>query len=416
PEIDSLPLVFDADKLEMLIGNLLSNGVKHTEYGGRCSLRLYKLKDNVIIEIFNTAPCFSDEQKIAIFQPYNKTNISGPYSNSGIGLAIVNSIAKLLEINLSVTAVSNEGNIFRVVIPIIENTEMEVNNSNNRSHFVKQIIDNTRYIEEQGLTFNADSENEDKSNFQILIVEDDSDTKKILRRKLNEYFHILAASSAEEALLLLKTRDVDVIISDVQMPNMNGYDFCQTIKSNARFKHIPVILITSERSSEGKIKGFQYGADVYMQKPINMQELLLRLSNILKNKDTMRSYYSDFKGVNLEKEELNNADETFIKKITEYIHNNLENTELSVGQLAQEAHVSRTQLYLNIKRLTGDTPSTFILKIKMDKAKYMLLSTNLTSAEISHRLGYYNPNHFSRQFKEFYGSSPTEFKKKNVRG
>src|SRR5690606_449971 len=107
-EIDSLALVFDADKMEMLIGNLLSNGVKHTEYGGRCSLRLYKLDDNVVLEIFNTAPCFSDEQKIAIFQPYNKTNILGPYSNSGIGLAIVNSIAKLLKIDLSVTAVPNE--------------------------------------------------------------------------------------------------------------------------------------------------------------------------------------------------------------------------------------------------------------------------------------------------------------------
>ncbi len=415
PEIDRLPLVFDADKLEMLIGNLLSNGVKHTEYGGRCSLKLYTHQDNVIIEIFNTAKCFSDDQKIAIFQPYNKTNISGPYSNSGIGLAIVNSIAKLLGIDLSVISVPNEGNIFRVALSIVEDADMEVNPTNSRSSIVKQIIDNTRYIEEQGL-FDTTPENEDKSNFQVLIVEDDSDTKKILKRKLNEYFYTLVASSAEEALLLLKTRDVDVIISDVQMPNMSGYEFCQTLKSNPKFKHIPVILITSERSSEGKIKGFQCGADVYMQKPIHMQELLLRLSNILKSKDTLRSYYSDFTGLHIETAEINNADETFIKKITEYIHNNLEKTELSVGQLAQEANVSRTQLYLNIKRLTGDTPSTFILKIKMEKAKRLLLSTSLTSAEISHRLGYYNPNHFSRQFKEFYGSSPTEFKKTNILG
>ena len=406
-EIDSLPMMFDADKVEMLVGNLLSNTFKHTQQGGRCYLKIQREENVVVIDIFNSGACLSNEQKTIIFEPYYRTDTSSTYPNSGIGLAIVNSIAKLLNIELSVFAVENEGNIFRVRIPISQDDKMEISTSSNGNNILDQIIDNTMYIEEQTNLFNENS----STKFQILIVDNDSDTRKMLRKKLQDYFHVLIASTAKEALLLLKSQNMDLIISDIYMPEMDGYDFCRQVKSNPKTQHIPVFLITSELSGEARMKGFQSGADAFLQKPINIQELILRLDNILRRKNVLRDYYSGLNQLTIDKTEVNNADEIFIKELTEYINENLTDPDLSVHQLVQHTNISRTQLYLNIKRLTDQTPSQFILNIKMTNAKHLLLSTDLTSSEISYKLGYCNPNHFSRQFKEFYSVSPSEFRK-----
>lgn len=407
-ELDALPMMFDADKLEMLVGNLLSNTVKHTHQGGNCYLKIRREGDELVIDIFNSGPCLSDEQKALIFQPYYRTDTSVTNPNSGIGLAIVNSIVQLLNIGLKVLAVENEGNIFRLNIPINQDDKMEISSSSNRNNIVNQIIDNTMYIEEQTNLLNENS----SADCQVLIIDNDSDTRKMLRKKLQDNFHILTASSSKEALLILKSQHLDIIISDIYMPEMDGYEFCRHVKSNPKTQHIPVFLITSELSAEAKMKGFQSGADVFLQKPINIQELILRLNNILKRKNVLRDYFSDFVQLSIDKSEVNNnADEIFIKKLIEYVNDNLANPDLSVQQLVEHTNISRTKLYLNIKRMTDQTPSKFILNLKMDQAKHLLLSTSLTSSEISYRLGYCSPNHFSRQFKEYFHVSPSEFRK-----
>jgi len=294
-------------------------------------------------------------------------------------------------------------------MPIIQDDNLKISSLNTHTNIVDQIVDNTMYIEEQAYSQNNNEEG--KNGFQILLVENDADTKKILKKKLQEHFHVLIASNGSEALLLMKSQNADVVISDIMMPETDGYELCKKIKENSKTRHVPVILITSDLSAESKIKGFQSGADAFLQKPINIQELFLRLDNILKNKNILRSYYSNLNLPNVGKQEVNNADEEFIREMTEYIYDHLADTDLSVHQLARHVNVSRTQLYLNIKRLTDQTPSSFVLNIKMAQAKKMLLTTSMTSSEISYKLGYCSPNHFSRQFKDFYKLSPSEFRK-----
>ena len=408
-EIDELPILFDSEKIEMLVGNLLSNTFKHTSPGGKCYVKIFKQGDHVVVDVFNSGACLTDEQKMAIFQPYYRTNTSSLYSNSGIGLAIVNSLAKLLNIKLSVVCIENEGNVFRAEMPIIQDDNLKVSSLNTHTNIVDRIVDNTMYIEEQAYSQNNNEEG--KNGFQILLVENDADTKKILKKKLQEHFHVLIASNGSEALLLMKSQNADVVISDIMMPETDGYELCKKIKENSKTRHVPVILITSDLSAESKIRGFQSGADAFLQKPINIQELFLRLDNILKNKNILRSYYSNLNLPDVGKQEVNNADEEFIREMTEYVYDHLADTELSVHQLARHVNVSRTQLYLNIKRLTDQTPSSFVLNIKMAQAKKMLLTTSMTSSEISYKLGYCSPNHFSRQFKDFYKLSPSEFRK-----
>lgn len=407
-ETETLPMMLDADKMEMLLGNLLSNAIKHTRQGGRCELRIARDGDDLVMDVFNTGNCLTEEQKAIIFQPYYRTDSSGDHPNSGIGLAIVQSIAQLLHIRLEVLSVENEGNIFRVRMPVNQDDSQEISQSPDSNKIVDQIIDNTLYIEEQN---NLLSEN-DPTKFLVLIVDDDSDTRKLLRKKLQPDFDILSASTAKEALVLLKSHHPDVIISDVYLPEMDGFAFCRQVKDSPKLQHIPVFLITSGISAEARMQGIRAGADVFLQKPVNLQELILRLNNILRRKNVLRDYYSGVHHIPLDKQALNNADEIFIKKLTEYINGHLSDPDLSTNQLVRQTNISRTKLYLNVKRLTGLTPSKLILNIKMDQARNLLLSTSLTASEISWQLGYCNPNHFSRQFKEIHQVSPGVFRKR----
>lgn len=407
-DTDEMEMLIDSAKLEMLIGNLLSNSIKHTNMQGCGYIKIRKENNVLIIDVFNSGRCLTEEEKQTVFEPYNRTESSDIYTNSGIGLAIVNSIAKYMNIDLSIITVEGEGNIFRFEIPILQEGDAPISTSDTKTNIVKEIVDNTIYIEEQSLS-NTD-QSKSLHGYHILVVENDHDTGKILKKKLEKYYQVILTSKAKDALLIMQSQDVDLIISDVYMPEIDGYELCKTVKQNEKTKHIPVVLISSDKSQESKIKGFQAGADVFLQKPINIQELILRLDNILKSKGVMREYYSDFKIDEVDTEYLNNSDEIFLKNIVTYIYDNLDDPDLSVQQLSDSANLSRTQLYLNIKRLTGETPSSFLLDIKMKEAQKLLSSTNLTSSEISYKLGYKNPNHFSRQFKEYTGKSPTEFR------
>lgn len=416
-EKESLLCIFDADKMEMLIGNLLSNSFKHTQIKGDTYLKVYmssSAEQIVTIDVFNSGPCLTEEEKKAIFHPFSRLKTSNRHSNSGIGLAIVNSITKMLNIQLNVITVENKGNIFRIKLNLMEDNNSETALLRNHTNIVNSIIDNTIYSEEQ--ENNESTINNDFKKANILLVENDNDTLKLLKKKLEGHLHVFTASNAREALLMMKSQCMDIVISDIFMPEKDGYELCKIIKANEQTKHVPIILITSDLSSETKIKSLQTGADAFLTKPINIQELFLWLNNILQNKNTLRSYYYNMNYLNIESKEITNADEAFIHQITQYIYEHLSDGEVSVQQLASHINISRTQLYLNIKNLSGQTPSSFVLNIKMQEAKRMMLNTNMTSSEISYKLGYCNPNHFSRQFKEYYGISPTEFRKQKKQG
>lgn len=405
-DTDSLSVLFDSDKFEMLIGNLLSNAFKHTHAEGKCTMKITHQNEVIIIDVFNSGKCLTEEQKVAIFQPYGSIQSDNVYSNGGIGLSIVNSIVKLLDINLSVIAVENEGNIFRIEMPVRKDDNIETISP--KITIVNQIIDNTIYVEEQ-TSFIGDN-TEESSLFQVLIVEDNADTKKILKKKLQNNYRVLLASNSDEALLILRSQSVDMVISSITS-QVNGLELCRVIKENEKTNHIPVLLVSSEFTPESKILAFSSGADAFVQKPINLQELQLRMSNMLKNKNVLRSYYSHFDRSSVNEQPLNNADEVFLKTLTDYVLDHLGDPDLSIAQLSKHLNISRTLLYMNVKRIADQTPSAFILQIKMSQAREMLLHTNLTAAEISDKLGYCNANHFSRQFKEYYNESPSKFRK-----
>ncbi len=408
-EVDDLEILIDAEKMEILFGNLLSNSFKQTREGGECYVKIHRDERYVVVDVFHSGPCLNDVQKTEIFQPYTSIDTVNDSPDGGIGLAIVNSIAKLMDIKMSVITYEGEGNIFRAEIPVITDDNVKLSVPKNRTDIVGRIIDNTMFTEEQlAIAGNAPGT---RQTFQLLVVDSDGDTRKVLKRKLQEHFNVSTASTGKEALLLMKSQNMDAIISSLQLPEMDGYELCKIVKGSDRTRHIPFIMLSEDLSAESKIKGFRCGADLFVQKPVNIQEILLQLDNILRNKNFLRTYYANLNQLDLRKPEVNNADEIFIKELTEYIYAHLADNKLSVQELSRHTGISRTQLYMNIKRLTDHSPTSFVLNIKMAEAKKLLLTTDMTSSEISYKLGYCNSNHFSRQFKEYYNLSPGAFRK-----
>lgn len=404
-EVRDLPILFDAAKMEMMLGNLFGYTFKSVQAGGDISLRLREEGQMAVIELFNSGPCMTDEQRQAVFRSYDR----GGLPDRGIGLALVQSIAHLFNIGLSVEAVADRGNVFRVEIPITRDDGAATEQPDSITGIVDRIVDNTIYFEEASEPCFLDAEGHRK--FRILLVEDDADSKLVLAKRLHEHFHVSSAATGDEALLMLKTLNVDVVICDMQLSGTSGADLCAMIKKSNRTRHIPVILESFDLTGENRIRALQCGADAVFEKPINLQELFLQLNNLLRTKDVLRDYYMAAGGSGVTAEALNNTDERFVLTVTNYIYGHLDDPNLSVNNLAQHANVSRTRLYLYMKRLMGQTPSDFILQIKMQEAAKMLQTTDKTSSEISYRLGYCNPNHFSRQFKSYYGVSPSEYKR-----
>ena len=243
----------------------------------------------------------------------------------------------------------------------------------------------------------------------ILIVEDNVELRNFLSDILSESYRVLTATNGQEGLDQAREYIPDLIISDIMMPYMDGYELSKYIKTSREYSHIPVILITSQPSKENELQGLSAGADAYIEKPFTFDELNLRITNLLKAKNNIREHYHDMKIFQLN-EELNNKDEEFIKSLTQFVIEHIEDPELSVDQLTTHMNISRTQLYNKLKKLLNLSATEFINKIKIDVAKVKIIKTNLTIAEISWQLGFNNPSYFSKTFKRFCGVTPNEFK------
>lgn len=270
------------------------------------------------------------------------------------------------------------------------------------------VADTVYLLNNSGLKEDMNAANTEKK-MTVLLVEDNPDINNILKSKLLRLYKVKTAYNGQEAVELLKTHIIDIIISDIMMPYMDGYELSRYIKTSREYSHIPVILITSQPSKENELQGLSAGADAYIEKPFTFDELNLRITNLLKAKSNIREHYHDMKIFELN-EELNNKDEEFIKSLTQFVIEHIEEPELSVDQLTAHMNISRTQLYNKLKKLLNLSATEFINKIKIDVAKVKIIKTNLTIAEISWQLGFNNPSYFSKTFKRFCGVTPNEFK------
>lgn len=243
----------------------------------------------------------------------------------------------------------------------------------------------------------------------ILLVDDNEEILDFLERMLNSKYTILKALDGKEAIAVLEKEAVQLVITDIMMPVMDGYELCRQIKSNFEFSHIPVIMLTAKNTLQSKVEGLELGADAYIEKPFSKEHLNAQISSLLNNRKMIREFFSSSPLVNIKSIAHSKADERFLETLHETIYANIEDTELDVEKLAKIMNMSRITLYRKIKAISVLTPIELINITRLKKAAELLAEGDYKIYEISYMVGFSSQSNFARNFQKQFNITPTEY-------
>ncbi|WP_421944194.1 response regulator transcription factor [Pedobacter sp.] len=251
---------------------------------------------------------------------------------------------------------------------------------------------------------------EDKpEKFVILLVDDEEEILEFIADDLSEKYQVLTAKNGVEALEILSQEIVQLVISDVMMPEMDGYQLCEKMKSSLEFSHIPVILLTAKNSLQAKIEGLELGADAYVEKPFSTEFLQVQVASLIKNRNKIKAYFASSPLIHIKTMAYSKSDEHFLEKLQNLINEQLDNPELDVEHLADHMNMSRPTLYRKIKSISNLSPNELINIARLKKAAELLNDGDLKIYEISEQVGYSSQTHFGRNFSKQFGMSPSEY-------
>lgn len=405
PDIERVETVFDRDKTTKIMMNLLSNAFKFTPSGGEITVQLNISHNTIIISVADTGIGISDIDKIHIFDRFYQSSHNNQTSiGSGIGLHIVREYVKLQGGNITVNdnTSCNHGSVFQFTIPlqkIKENTpQIDTNDMtpldciNNSIPSIQQITTNT-------------------SLPTLLVIDDNKDLLYYISQSLNKEYNILTATNGNEAILLLKEKDIDIIISDVMMPEMNGLELCEYIKTDINTSHIPIILLTAKTMTDDELKGLEAGADDYIIKPFSIDILSHRIHNIFERCRKQHEQFANAIDVKPSDITVTPIDKEFISKAIAIVETHIAEPDFTVEDLSNEMGIHRAQLYKKLLHLTGKTPQQFIRILRLKRGKQLLDQSGLYVSEIAYKVGFNSPRIFSKYFKDEFGITPNEYSK-----
>ena len=416
--LQELKLFFDQDKMEKIIHNLLSNAYKYTDSGGSISLKISEGKpDHNFVDGFaqlmikDTGIGIAMEHVAKIFDRFYQIDQTAvpSHEGSGIGLALTKEFVELHHGTITLDSEKGRGTNINLLFPL------------GKKHLSSQeILDiDPEYIGQKNVISSLelptlqDSYPLDKNIFEksILIVEDNYDLRYFLKENLADRYFILEAENGEEGLQLARKEVPDLILSDLMMPKMDGFEFCQKIKTLEITSHIPFILLTAKIEMDSKLEGLQIGADDYIPKPFNMKELQVRIKNLLTGRKKFQEKYEREILLKPKDLHLQSADDKFLEKVSKTLESNLEDPLFGVDRFASEVGYSTVQFYRKISALTGHTPNEFIRLFRLQRAADLLKQKVGNVSEIAYQVGFNNLSYFSKVFKEKYGISPNLYGK-----
>lgn len=408
PGTDHFLMDYDADKLMHIITNLLSNALKFNKEG-----KMVEVKTGVVagpeqefmITVFDDGPGIDPEHIPHIFDRFYRIGSdTGQYENgSGLGLTLTRELVKLMNGNISVKSSPGEGTTFTVSLPISNNAPLKemagFSEPKERLFPGKQQVVGGKTV--------APEVRPERSERQILlIVEDSPDLKDYLAAFLKDEYLLEFASNGKEGLRKALEFIPDIILSDVMMPEMDGITMLEKVKSDERTSHIPVIMLTAKTDIASKLEGFERGADAYLAKPFNEEELRIRLKKLIELRKVLRHRYASMGVFPKSDDQTIKAEDAFIFKIRNIMEAHLDNEQFGILELCREVGMSRAQLYRKFKTLTNKTVNEYLIQFRLFKAKEMLSETDLTVSEVAWETGFKNLSHFSRIYSETFGHSP----------
>ena len=399
-EEGNLQVWIDRINFDKVISNLLSNAMKYTSDGGEITLIIGKNKESAIIKVEDTGIGLKEEKTDRLFERFYQGNNNSDIHIEGTGIGL----------NLCRALVKMHGGTIRAYNRTdgIKGSCFEVNIPLGKEHLKPEEIlqeDGTKTAESTGKRTQA------SRNFNILIVDDDAEIAHYIKTELSDWYRFEHASNGKEGLKMLLTGKYDIVISDVMMPEMDGVTMLKKIKGNSNVSDIPVILLTSKSEVENRLEGLRKGADAFLAKPFNMEELHILIDNLVDNVRRIRGKYSGAQGqkAKIEQIQVKGNNDALMERVMKYMNEHLTDPDLNVEKLTEDVGISRAQLHRKLKEIAGVSAGEFIRNLRLEQAARLIEEGQINITQVAYSVGFSNQTHFSTVFKKHYGMSPSEY-------
>lgn len=391
---------FDHAKIETIMYNLLSNAIKFTPEGGKVIFSGVIASENLlIVKVTDTGIGIEYDMQPRIFDRFYQfdSTLTREFPGTGLGLAVVKEFTELLGGSVEVSSIPHKGTSFTVQIPIKKSDEIPKGTLGIDVQVIHSEIKpdrNPATLLDQPL---------------VVVVEDHDELRSFLIESLRGSYQVVAAKNGQEGIKIAQQYIPDLIISDVMMPLVDGYELIKTLKNDLATGHIPILILSAKSSFEDKLKGLEYGADAYLTKPFSLSELLLSVNSILltrKNLLLKMSKEATTKTLASPEDFFQEREKLFLSRLKNLVLENLGDESFDIGQLAEMVQLSRSQLYRKIHALTQQTASQFIHAVRLEKARELLLEGKLNVTQVAAYVGYSSQSYFSQMFREHFGHPP----------
>lgn len=394
PDTD-IECVVDIEAIYKIVSNLISNAMKYAKH--KVVISIKEEITNLIIAVQDDGVGIDSSFHEQIFEPFFQIEMEdrGTQTGSGLGLSLSQSLAIKHGGSITVQSQENKGSVFTLKIPIV--TTEDVLYRDEDSHIGAEIV------QEQQSKLNADS------NLKILLVEDNKELCVFLSNSLSDNYTIFEAENGIKALEIIEKENLDIIISDILMPEMDGLELCNILKSNSAYSHIPFILLSAMTDISTKVEGLSKGADVYIEKPFSIEQLKAQIISIIDNRNHIRDNFiqSPLQYYKRNKENTENAE--FIEKLNDIILEHLSDEHFSIDNLSELFSMSRSNFHKKIKSITGMTPNDYIKLIRLNQSAQLLSTGRYKINEVCYMVGFNTPSYFSKCFYEQFGKLPKDF-------
>jgi DNA-binding response OmpR family regulator/anti-sigma regulatory factor (Ser/Thr protein kinase) len=410
---EEVVVYIDKDKFEKIVTNLLSNALKFTPQGGKIDFSVKKLDVNVEISVSDSGIGITQNRIDKIFDRFYQVDSSHTreQEGTGLGLALTKELVELHKGQIKVESSEGKGSTFTVTLPLGKDhlkPEEIIEGKVETEKVIPEEVESSPEYEEQKVRSEIEVITETEK-LLLLIVEDNADVRNYIKGNLKEEFRIFEAVDGEDGLNQAVDHIPDLIISDVMMPKMDGFEMCDKIKNDENTSHIPIIMLTAKATSKDKIDGYKTGADEYIMKPFDTEVLRARINNLIQQRTRLREHFKKEGILQINDSDITSTDKTFLKKSLDIINKHISDETFSVDVFAEEIAMSKSQLRRKLVALVGESPGDLVRRIRLTKAAKLIEQNFGNISEIAAEVGFNNPSNFAHIFKKHFGVPPSEY-------
>ncbi|MDU1891524.1 MAG: two-component regulator propeller domain-containing protein [Dysgonomonas sp.] len=394
---EDIVIFSDKEKIVKIVINLLSNAIKHAK--SKIRLELKAMQDHIEIHVVDDGAGIPDPEKNKVFEAFYQVNEGNNTGGTGIGLAFSKLLAESHKGSLYINDSEWGGSEFVLSLPN-DYGELALLEDEPATDIIESAAEERKGKVEIETDF---------KKCKILLVEDNVELLNLIEESLDPHFSILRANNGKQALEILEKENIDLVVSDVMMPVMNGLDLTKTIKTDINYSHIPVVLLTAKTTVDSKIEGMEHGADVYMEKPFSVKHLQKQIENLLKLRMAFQKNLVTYPTPAIKDAPLPNKDKEFLSKLHQEIEKHIAELEFSIDNIAETMNMSRSTFYRKIKGVSGMSPNDYLKTVRLNKAAELLLQGDLPISEICEQVAFSSSSYFAKCFKAQFGVLPKDY-------